>query len=210
MYRVLVKCVLSASLAMCLAACGGGSGVSANPPNTSNANNPPVVSTSPAAQPASMAGMLESHNRVRAAVGVAPLTWSSTMTGYAQEWATYLANQNNCQMQHRSVAGIDPLKAGENLYWASPLTRTYSDGRKETSVQAITPSQVADAWASEQADYDYASNRCASGKICGHYTQMVWRTTLEVGCGMAVCPDKGQIWVCSYNPPGNWVGEKPY
>jgi hypothetical protein len=26
---------------------------------------------------------------------------------------------------------------------------------------------------------------------------------------MARCGNT-EIWVCNYNPPGNWVGEKPY
>ena len=109
-------------------------------------------------------------------------------------------------MQHRSHAHANPLQVGENLFWASPLR--WSDGRVE--VQAITPAEVAHDWASERSDYDYASNTCRTGAQCGHYTQMVWRTTTQVGCGMAICPDKGQIWVCNYNPAGNWVGEKPY
>jgi pathogenesis-related protein 1 len=153
-----------------------------------------------------MQGMLEAHNQTRAAVGVAPLVWSSQMSQYAQQWAEHLSTQNNCQMQHRSAAGANTLPVGENIYWASPVR--WSDGR--TEVQTIAPSQVALDWASEKADYSYASNTCRSGAQCGHYTQMVWRTTAEVGCGMSICPDKGQIWVCNYNPPGNWVGEKPY
>lgn len=196
--------ILSLAL-LCTACGGGGGGASANPP-ASNTTPTTTIPTSPATQPATMTGMLETHNQVRAAVSVNPLTWSSSMSSYAQEWATHLANNNNCQMQHRSAAGANTLSVGENLYWASPVT--WSDGR--TEVQSVTPAQVANAWASEKPDYDYASNTCAAGKICGHYTQMVWNTTLEVGCGMAFCPDKGQIWVCNYNPPGNWVGQKPY
>lgn len=190
-----------------LLACGGG-GSSSNPPtNTLGSTTTP---TTPANQPATMAGMLETHNSVRASVGVAPLTWSSRMADYAQTWADHLANQNNCQMRHRADANNNPLNAGENLFWASPRRITYSDGRVETSVQPITAAQVVNDWASERADYNYATNTCAAGKVCGHYTQIVWSTTLEVGCGMTVCPDKGQIWVCNYNPPGNWVGVKPY
>lgn len=176
-----------------LTACGGGSTSTPTP-------------ISPASEPISMNGMLETHNQVRAAVAVMPLTWSSQMTSYAQEWATYLANNNNCEMKHRSVAGINPLNVGENLYWASAVK--WSDGR--TEIQAVTPTQVATAWADEKVDYNYASNSCALGKACGHYTQMVWNTTTEVGCAMALCSDKGQIWVCNYNPPGNYIGVKPY
>lgn len=195
-------------VALLCTACGGGGGASANPPTTTTTPTTNIPTT-PATQPATMQGMLETHNQVRASVGVNPLTWSSNMSSYAQEWANHLANENNCQMQHRSAAGANTLQVGENIYWASPLT-IISNGVTSTQEQAITATQVANDWASEKAYYDYASNTCASGQQCGHYTQMVWNTTLEVGCGKAICPDKGQIWVCNYNPPGNWVGVKPY
>lgn len=185
-----------------------------NPMNSTAHASPPylhkvattTLALSPSPEPSAMQGMLAAHNQVRAAVGIIPLTWSSHISIYAQEWANYLATHKQCTMQHRSGAGADYLKVGENLFWASP--EKWSDGR--TEIQAITPSQVAFAWANEQADYYYASNTCDLGKQCGHYTQMVWANSLEVGCGMAICPDKGQIWVCNYNPPGNWLGDKPY
>lgn len=165
-----------------------------------------VIALSPSVEPPTMQGMLEAHNQVRAAVGAVPLLWSSKMSRYAQDWANYLAANNQCTMQHRSAAGADYLPVGENLFWASP--ENWSDGH--TNIQAITPSQVALDWASEKPDYHYDSNSCDVGKKCGHYTQMVWASSLEMGCGMTICPDKGQIWVCNYNPAGNWVGEKPY
>lgn len=161
-------------------------------------------------EPANMQSMLATHNQVRASVGLPVLRWSGQMAAYAQQWADYLSANNGCQMKHRSHAHANLLTVGENLYWASPTTITWSDGRKETEVQNITPVQVATDWAGERKDYSYASNSCRSGEQCGHYTQMVWRNTTEVGCGMTVCPDKGQLWVCNYNPPGNWIGQKPY
>ena len=45
--------------------------------------------------------------------------------------------------------------------------------------------------------------------MCGHYTQIVWETTQKVGCAKIQC-DGFDLWVCNYDPPGNWVGEKPY
>lgn len=163
---------------------------------------PPLADTEPAA----MQGMLATHNQVRAAVGVPPLRWSGAMAAYAQQWAEHLAANNRCTMQHRSHAHANRLDVGENLYWGSPLR--WSDGRIE--VQRIAPAKVAQDWADERSDYDYARNTCRAGAQCGHYTQMVWRSTTEVGCAMTVCPDQGQLSVCNYNPPGNWVGEKPY
>jgi hypothetical protein len=72
---------------------------------------------------------------------------------------------------------------------------------------------VVDAWGNEKKDYDYANNSCQSGAVCGHYTQVVWRSTKLVGCGVASCSagnSKAQVWVCQYSPPGNYVGERPY
>jgi len=95
---------------------------------------------------------------------------------------------------------------GENVFWASPAQ--YSDGF--TEIQQLTPTQVVDDWGSEKNDYNYPSNSCAVGKMCGHYTQIVWKSTTEVGCGKALCPDNSQVWVCSYEPAGNYVGQRPY
>jgi pathogenesis-related protein 1 len=77
-------------------------------------------------------------------------------------------------------------------------------------VQPITPTQAIDSWGSEKENYSYATNSCAAGKVCGHYTQIIWESTTEIGCGTAVCADNTQIWVCNYSPAGNFVGKKPY
>ncbi|MEZ5537125.1 MAG: CAP domain-containing protein [Thiolinea sp.] len=153
-----------------------------------------------------MQGMLVTHNQVRGRLGLPPLSWSGELTAYSQDWANYLAGGNSCRMRHRSHAGKNHRNFGENLFWASPVS--WSDGRSEP--QQITAAEVARDWASEAKDYSYAANRCRPGEQCGHYTQMIWRDTTQVGCAMSLCPDQGQIWVCSYNPPGNWVGQRPY
>ena len=93
---------------------------------------------------------------------------------------------------------------GENIYLATALM--WSDGRRD--FQHKTPKDVVDSWGSEIKDYNYADNSCSG--VCGHYTQLVWKDTKEVGCAMSVCGDNSQIWVCSYSPPGNVVGQKPY
>jgi pathogenesis-related protein 1 len=147
---------------------------------------------------------ITAHNKWRSEVGVTEkLSYSQELAVSAQTWADTLKLTNQCQMHHSKPDG----KYGENIFWASALN--WSDGRKE--LQKVSPKKVVDSWGREKADYKYAKNSCTPGKMCGHYTQMVWRTTTTVGCAMAICENtQQQVWVCQYQPAGNWVGKKPY
>jgi pathogenesis-related protein 1 len=148
-------------------------------------------------------GMITAHNRWRSTVGAPPLTYSPELAASAQKWADHLKQSNQCKMQHSKP----DAKYGENLYWASAIE--WSDGRRE--LQTVSPKQVVDDWGNERADYNYKNNSCTKGKMCGHYTQVIWKSTTTVGCAVAICEDSSaQVWVCQYQPPGNWVGEKPY
>lgn len=140
--------------------------------------------------------LLQTHNAARAAVGVAPLGWSNTVAASAQTWADTLEGQG-CKMRHSSNRPY-----GENLAYAWT----------SRSSAPLDPANAVDRWVAEQSDYTYWSNTCAPGAVCGHYTQVVWAESTQLGCGVAVCADDGftQLWVCQYNPPGNFVGERPY
>lgn len=147
--------------------------------------------------------MLAAHNKWRAQVGVGKLTYSPELEVSAQAWADHLRDENHCRMQHSKPDG----KYGENLFWASAMN--WSDGRRE--LVKVTPAQAVDSWGGEKRDYHYQTNSCKPGKMCGHYTQVVWKSSSKVGCAMAVCADsKEQVWVCQYQPAGNWVGQRPY
>jgi len=150
-------------------------------------------------------GIVAAHTQARAEVNLPPLIWSPSLSTYAQQWANQLAAKN-CQMGHRPNSGKFKQMYGENLYWAGALV--WSDGRREA--QKITAADAVKPWVDEKAFYNYQTNTCASGQVCGHYTQVVWRQSTEVGCAMAMCSSKDQVWVCNYNPPGNYVGQRPY
>ncbi|MGD0871269.1 MAG: CAP domain-containing protein [Bryobacteraceae bacterium] len=130
--------------------------------------------------------MLAAHNAARARVKVAPLAWSGRLAAVAQTWAdTLLARK---EFVHRPNS-----KYGENLF--------------DVTGASATPGQVVEGWAAEARNYDYQSNQCRG--VCGHYTQIVWSATKEVGCAVARGGAR-EVWVCEYDPPGNWVGKRPY
>ena len=131
--------------------------------------------------------MLATHNSLRATVKVPPLKWSPSLAGEAQEWANRLVA--NGRFEHRSNS-----LHGENLF--------------EIVGRAATPVEVVGEWRAESANYDYRGNKCR-GATCGHYTQLVWAATRQVGCGVAR-NSRREIWVCNYDPPGNVVGQRPY
>lgn len=148
---------------------------------------PPREEPAGPAEPAAVAGITAAHNRARAELGVPALTWSSELAAVAEDWARRLA-ADGCGLQHRSDG-----RYGENLY------AVYGT--------SASPQEVVDSWVSEAADYNYKKNRCKG--VCGHYTQVVWRASQRLGCASARCSE-GEVWVCNYDPPGNFVGERPY
>ena len=130
---------------------------------------------------------LEAHNVYRTEVGIENLTWSDELAQSATEWAEELAK--TCAFEHSTG------NYGENLW--------------KGTAGAFSITQVVDSWGSEKQDYNYNENSCAVGAVCGHYTQIVWESTTEVGCGTATC-DGWDVWVCQYTPAGNVIGQKPY
>ena len=131
--------------------------------------------------------LLEAHNRIRASVGVPPLTWSAKLESAARQWADSLIASG--QFTHRKQS-----EYGENLF--------------EVRGARATAAEVADLWAGEARNYDAVHNTCRAGATCGHYTQMIWRSTKQVGCATGRGARR-EVWVCYYSPPGNWEGESP-
>jgi hypothetical protein len=72
-------------------------------------------------------------------------------------------------------------------------------------------------WYAEVKDYSLSSNTCRAGAMCGHYTQLMWKGTTNVGCGWkpscvyqknaAFSP--GEL-ICKYWPAGNVNGQRPF
>ncbi len=174
------------------------------PPSAAIKNAPTVkeapVTASSKSPSFSSAAMLKEHNAVRDEAGVPALTWSTSLAASAQKWSETLKGES-CKMRHTP----NP-QYGENIYQAW-TTAIPEEGLISSPRKAVT------AWAAEEAFYNYAKNTCLPGEMCGHYTQLVWANTTEVGCGVSVCMGEDRqtdIWVCKYNPYGNITGLKPF
>ena len=127
--------------------------------------------------------ILIAHNRVRAEHCAEPLAWSDELAAEATAWANQLA-ASGCAFRH------SPSEHGENLAAGTS--------------GALDADAVVAMWAGEEEQYDY--RRAAFGMQTGHFTQVVWKDTLAVGCGVATCGGN-DTWVCNYDPPGNVEGD---
>nr|URM60590.1 pathogenesis-related protein 1 [Gymnema sylvestre] len=131
---------------------------------------------------------LDAHNAARAQVGVGPMSWDNELAAYALKYAN--SQMGNCP---NLVHSGGPY--GENLA---------AGGGEFTGRQAV------DLWVKEKQFYDYGSNTCR-GSECLHYTQVVWRDSVRLGCARVRCSNNTWWYViCSYAPRGNIVGRRPY
>jgi pathogenesis-related protein 1 len=186
----------------------GGSGTAAEPDPSSET---PDDGAAPG-ETGIFVGMTAAHNAARAALGVEPplpdLEWSPELAAIAQDWSDTLTGECGT-IEHRM-----PNMYGENIATA---------GTSASSID-FSPEDAVDGWDAEVACWDYGTingtescdSTCATdlhSNGCGHYTQLVWRNTRRVGCGYSTCEAMGfnwAIWVCNYDPPGNFVGQTPY
>lgn len=139
--------------------------------------------------------ILAVHNKERAALGLDPLSWNPALVESAQQWADYLATTG--RFEHAPENRYAP--EGENI-WAG--TKGF-----------YAPEARVDAWVREKKYFRQGvfPNNSTTGRVAdiGHYTQLVWRATHEVGCASATS-DREDILVCRYAEAGNYRGEQPF
>ena len=145
--------------------------------------------------------ILAVHNRERAAVGVPDLVWSNSLAADAKSWADELVKLNQGKIKGVDIPHSEKSTRpgqGENL--ASEMAA--SSG----TVSPPSTESLLQGWVDEKPS------------MGGHYTQMVWKNTKEVGCAIATSNEKTSngmagvvaYLVCRYSPPGNIRGETPY
>ncbi len=141
--------------------------------------------------------VLDYHNKIRKELGIPPLQWSQKLSTYAQTWADSLSSTYNCRIFHRKDCGENGLQYGENLFMGS-------------SSQFYKPIDATIAWYNEKQKYSYGKLTEKNWYQTGHYTQMIWKNTKELGIGLATCSNGSIIIVANYYPSGNFIGQFPY
>jgi len=143
---------------------------------------------------------LNAHNDLRKAVGAtaeARLKWNPQLATFAQNAASQCHFSHTSNDARTNLAGF--ANVGENIF--------ASYGGQATLRDAVND------WNTEQAQYDINSNTCNGGDPynCGHYTQMVWANTTDVGCAIVQCASVPELrgWpspnliFCDYGIAGN-------
>lgn len=145
---------------------------------------------------------LSKHNSYRATHRSPSMTTSSSANNTAQAWAQYLAT--NGLFQHS--ASNQRNNAGENLYVSYTTAPSIN--------YATLANTAVQSWYNEVKLYNYSSPGFSSAT--GHFTQVVWKSSTQLGCGTA----KGTktlngtkynafYVVCHYLPAGNVQGQFP-
>lgn len=110
---------------------------------------------------------LKAHNEYRSKHGVLPMKMNKRLCRYAEEWAKVIAARG--VLVHRSNS-----QYGENIFcsWSSPNANVVITGREPV-----------ENWYSEEPTHVYGKEP-ATLKT-GHFTQVVWRDSRELGVGVA-------------------------
>lgn len=135
--------------------------------------------------------IVAAHNDERARSGLRALRWNPELAREAQDWAQDLARRRVLEhADRRRTRG-----AGENLWMGTAGYYTLEDmmGGFIGEKRHFRPGRFPEV------------SRTGNWADVGHYTQIIWPTTEEVGCGVARGHDH-EVLVCRYWPAGNWVG----
>ncbi|XP_017783645.1 PREDICTED: venom allergen 5-like [Nicrophorus vespilloides] len=114
---------------------------------------------------------------------------------------------DSCTMHH-IIAEDDRFNwIGQNLYM---MRSSEKDDEGQDWNRAVA------SWFIENKDFTYP-NITAENKVTGHYTQVAWADSKNVGCDYIYFYDNttpitpySKLYTCNYGPGGNYIGVAPY
>jgi pathogenesis-related protein 1 len=145
--------------------------------------------------------MVNYHNQKRAEVGNGNVSWSTQIAQYAQQRADQIARTK--QLAH--------LPQGQN-----PYGENLASGGSTGGGVVYTVINACDGWYSEKAKMPRNARTMTFdlfNKGVGHYTQMVWKGSTQIGVGISQYQQGAftmTVVVCCYNPPGNVINQAIY
>jgi len=133
------------------------------------------------------------------------MVWNDELEIIAQRWA------EQCNFGHDDVRGkLDKTQVGQNAYIGFS-SQSSSRGDLVSSLTTATQN-----WFDEVSDPGFHSSGIDNFRFdfgTGHYTQVVWADSEELGCGMVHFKDgrwfKTMV-ICNYAPAGNFQGNTVY
>lgn len=128
--------------------------------------------------------VLDAHNKTRAMYGLNPLVIDEDLNRSARLYAEIMLDTGT--RNHSKRDGV-----GENLAWGSG--------------SGTTPLSLYQRWADEEKYFHPGVFPNVGGKVCWHFTQLIWSSTTRLGVGLA-SRGKELILVCHYKDAGNWNG----
>merc|ERR1740123_1781138 len=104
------------------------------------------------------------------------------------------------------ATNLQELGQGENLYWQGH--------RNDLSSEEGAWDGTMQGWYGEEGDWNYDTS-ASDGGVTGHFTQVVWKATTQVGCAMNTNCDnmfasqgfRNLVVVCRYSSAGNYWGQ---
>ncbi len=146
---------------------------------------------------------LDSHNYFRLLHSAfLTMTWNDDIAQGARNWSQFLL-QNQSLLHEDAVLNSQNL--GENLWrvFTSPAQPICSNA-SETS--CVNCSQVVTDWYNEISNYNFDTGTAINSSLPWlHFTQVVWRSSIELGVGVASGGGRHYV-VARYKPRGNVNG----
>ena len=135
--------------------------------------------------------ILDAHNAERARYGYQPLKWNPALESTATAYANRLAQIGQLVHASREGRGIERENVNQGMLgWNTDQMLDNWLRERQYFIPGIFP------------DVSTTGNWYE----VGHYSQMIWPETTDLGCGMAA--GSGSQWlVCRYSPGGNKDGK---
>ena len=134
-------------------------------------------------------GATAAHNEWRVRVGVPRVRWNAELAAGAQAYADTCPSDHSTYDYRANTGGFSQV--GECLWGGTNVLEGVA------------------AFVAEREDYDFGTVITNTNYLTfGHYTQVVWEETTDIGCAVGSCGTYPTV--CWYGATGNYTGETPY